>query len=65
MKTNFHQNLRLLRREKGFTQQSLADYCGCSRAVIGAYEEGRAEPPLKLLIKIARALKVTIDKLVK
>ena len=37
-------NIKYLRKEKGFTQQELADRLGIRRASIGAYEECRATP---------------------
>lgn len=65
MKSNFAQNLRLFRRMNGLTQSEISELVGIKRPRIGAYEEGRAEPPLNVLIKIANVLKVTIDKLVR
>ena len=40
----FGNNLRHLRKEKGLTQQQLADKLGITRSLVGAYEENRAEP---------------------
>jgi transcriptional regulator with XRE-family HTH domain len=42
----FAKNLKALRKEKGWTQQELADRMGIKRAALGAYEEGRSEPRL-------------------
>jgi len=43
----FAKNLKFLRSRKGLTQAELAANLGIKRSVIGAYEEGRAEPRLK------------------
>lgn len=55
------QNIKLLRRSKGFTQAQLADKMGVKRSVIGAYEEGRSEPKLGLLQDMCHYFKVSID----
>lgn len=46
-------NLKLitLRREKGLTQSGLAEKIGIPKHNIGAYENGRATPPLAVLKK--------------
>lgn len=55
------QNIKFLRKKKGLTQAQFADKIGVKRSVIGAYEEGRAEPKLVLLQDICRYFNVTID----
>ena len=45
-------NIKFLRKEKGLTQAQLADKLTLNRSVIGAYEEGRADPRVKTLINI-------------
>jgi len=45
-------NIKFLRKEKGLTQAQLADKLALNRSVIGAYEEGRADPRVKTLINI-------------
>jgi transcriptional regulator with XRE-family HTH domain len=57
-------HLRILRKQEGLTQAALAERLGLSRAVIGAYEEGRAEPGLKTLVHMASLFKCTLDELV-
>lgn len=58
------QNLRFLRKQKGLTQGELAKKLEVTRSVIGAYEEGRAEPKLNTLRKIANFFGISIDQLV-
>jgi transcriptional regulator with XRE-family HTH domain len=57
----FHLHLKTLRKQRGWTQQQLADRIGVKRSLIGAYEEGRAEPKLDTLRHLAVALEVPMD----
>ena len=58
MTNKFPQNLAKLRKAKGLTQQELADVVKKKRCNIGAYEEGRAEPPLELYLRLCDFLNV-------
>ena len=49
----------------GLSQEKFAERLGITRASISAYEEGRANPNLALLEKIADLANVTIDNLVR
>lgn len=60
----FASNLKFLRRQKGFTQDVLADKLGINRAMIGSYEEGRAEPKFELLQRMAYLFKVSIHDII-
>ena len=51
-------NLRKLREEQGFSQESFADHCGLHRTYISGIERGVRNPTVVILDKIARALKV-------
>jgi transcriptional regulator with XRE-family HTH domain len=57
------ENIRRLRKDKGITQTEFAVQIGVKRAVIGAYEEGRAEPKLQTLQIMSRFFKLSIDAL--
>ena len=57
-------NLKFWRRELSLTQAQLADKLGIKRSLIGAYEEGRAEPKLTTLVKMARLFGISLDALV-
>ncbi|MGZ4049785.1 MAG: helix-turn-helix transcriptional regulator, partial [Bacteroidia bacterium] len=46
-------NISVLRALKKLSQTQLSDELEISRSRLGSYEEGRAEPPYDLLIKIA------------
>ncbi len=56
-------NLKYLRKSKGFTQQTLADALAVKRPVIGAYEEGRAEPKLETLKKISDLFSISVGSI--
>ena len=58
-------NLKALRKEQGWTQQALADRLGLTRPTLGAYEEGRSEPKLAVLIDMANCFGMTVDELVR
>ena len=55
--------LKALRKKHGWTQQQLAERVGLKRSLIGAYEEGRAEPKIDSLLAFSRLFKVSIDAL--
>jgi transcriptional regulator with XRE-family HTH domain len=61
----FSKNIKVLRVKQGLSQEQLADLLGVTRSRIGSYEEGRSEPNLETLIKIASFFKLPIDALVK
>ena len=57
-------NLKFWRRELGLTQAQMAEKLGIKRSLVGAYEEGRAEPKLVTLVNMARLFNITLDALV-
>lgn len=61
----FNKNLRYIREEKyQMTQEALAEVLGVSRSALSAYEDGRAEPRILLLIRISQYFEVSIDDMV-
>jgi len=54
-------NLKYLRKQKGWTQSELAERLGVKRAVIGAYEEKRADPRLSLIQLICQLFEISMD----
>lgn len=56
-------NLRFLRKQKGITQNDLADQLDVQRTMISAYEDGRSEPKLATLTKLCEILEVGIEEL--
>lgn len=56
-------NLKHFRKERGWTQQQVADWLGINRVSVTQWEKGDAEPPLKRLKALAALYDVTIDEL--
>lgn len=61
---HFPQRLLKVRKEQGYTQQSLADAVGMHVNQIKKYEAGTAQPTLSALIKLAQTLHISLDALV-
>lgn len=57
----FNEQLRLLRQERGFSQQEFADRIGLSKSSINMYERGEREPGIDTLTRIAAFFDVDID----
>lgn len=57
-------NIRYLRKKAGYTQAQLAEKLDIKRSLVGAYEEGRAEPKLSTLVNIAKHFQITLDDLI-
>ncbi len=58
------QRLVSLRKQKGLTQQVLADSIGLHITQVKRYEAGSSQPSLEALKKIAQTLRVTTDSLI-
>lgn len=58
------QNIKKIRSIKNMSQQGFASLFGLTRASVGAYEEGRAEPKTDTSILIAKHFKLTLDQLI-
>ena len=59
----FSERLSTLRKERGFTQQALAEKVGVNLSQIHRYESGAALPTFDVLKGLAQALRVTGDVL--
>ena len=57
------QNLKYLRKLRGWTQEEFATKLGIKRSLIGAYEEERADPRLDVLEILADIFKLSLDEL--
>lgn len=55
----------LLRKEKGITQEELADVLGVSRQMISNYENEIIMPPVQRLIELSEYFNVSADYLIK
>ena len=61
---NFN-NLKLLRKQYGFTQEQIAEKLGVSRQTIAKWERGECLPDIENVIALADIYEVTIDQLVR
>ena len=58
---SFGKRLSSLRKEKGLTQNNLADLLGVSRGTIGMYEIDKRDPDTSTLEKLSNIFNVSID----
>lgn len=58
-------NLAKLRKEKGYTQEYLAEQCGVSRQAIAKWESGKSFPSTANLFFLQKLLEVEINELIK
>jgi transcriptional regulator with XRE-family HTH domain/uncharacterized ubiquitin-like protein YukD len=56
-----NQNLKYLRKLRGWTQQEFADKLRIKRSLLGAYEEERAKPNLDVLEIVCDIFKLSMD----
>lgn len=62
---NFSERLRFLRKEKGFSQEELADKIGISRQAISKWESGQSNPDTNNLITLSELYGISLDILLK
>lgn len=61
----FQQKLQMIRKEKGLSQENVAENIGVSRQAVAKWEAGQSYPDVEKLIELSNLFKVSIDKLVK
>jgi transcriptional regulator with XRE-family HTH domain len=57
------QNLKYLRKLRGWTQEEFANKLGIKRSLVGAYEEERADPRIDVLEIVSDLFKLSLDEL--
>lgn len=57
-------NLKYLRKKISLTQEQMAQQIGIKRSLLGAYEEGRADPRISNLLKFAEIFNLSVDQLI-
>ncbi|MBN1520605.1 MAG: helix-turn-helix transcriptional regulator [Spirochaetales bacterium] len=55
--------VREFRKERGLTQQELADAVGTTRQTVISVETGKYKPSVELALKMARALTARVEDL--
>jgi len=58
-------NIQYLRKQRGLSQEAMADELDITRSRIGSYEENRSEPSIDMLIQLSGYFGLPIDVLVK
>jgi transcriptional regulator with XRE-family HTH domain len=61
---SFGRQLASIRKQKGITQERLADLVEVHRTYIGFIEQGKRNPSIGNIYKISQALKVKMSELV-
>lgn len=59
----FSEKLKRLRKERGYTQQELAEKLNVSASTVGMYEQGRRKPDQDILYRMGKVLNVSVDYL--
>lgn len=65
MSMEIAQRLAEMRREKGFSQEELANLLGLSRQAVSKWERGESAPDMANLIALADLYEVTLDELIR
>ena len=60
-----NENIRFLRKKKGWTQEKFSKKIGIKRSLVGAYEEGRSDPRLNNLLKMCEIFEISLDNILK
>ncbi|NLJ95878.1 MAG: helix-turn-helix transcriptional regulator [Clostridiales bacterium] len=64
-KSVFHNNLKLARKTRGYTQDEIAKLLNIAKSTYCHYENGNRKPNIDTLERIARILYISIDELFK
>lgn len=59
----FHENLRTLRKEKGYSQEELANRLNVVRQTVSKWEKAQSVPDAEMLVKLADILEVPVSTL--
>ena len=56
-------DVEVLRRERGWSQEALATHVGVSRQTVNAIEAGRFNPSLPLALRLARLFEKPVEEI--
>lgn len=59
----FGRNVAKVRAERGLSQNKLAEQANLDRTYVSGIERGVRNPGIKVVIRLARSLRVSIDQL--
>jgi len=59
------QNIHQIRKQKGFSQQELAEKINVNKQTIVEWEKGTTNPDIEDLLKLSQTLEVSVDSLLK
>jgi len=59
----FQENLKTLRKQRGFTQETLAERLSVVRQTVSKWEKGLSVPDAELLVKLSEILEVPVSTL--
>lgn len=62
--TRISDNIKFIRKQLRLTQEQFGNQLEIKRSLVGAYEEGRAEPRLELLQKMAGMIGISVDLII-
>jgi len=62
--TLISENIKFLRKKQSLTQEQMSERLGIKRSLLGAYEEGRAEPNLNCLLLVSKLFEVPVEALI-
>ncbi|MGV8982659.1 helix-turn-helix domain-containing protein [Clostridium sp.] len=65
IKLSFSEKLQRLRKEKGLSQEQLAEVLNVSRQSVSKWESGQMYPEINKLIILSDLFKITLDELVR
>lgn len=63
--SNFGTRIRVLRKERGLSQEAFADIAGLDRSYVGGVERGERNVSLINIKKFADALEISVEELFK
>ena len=60
---SFAENLKKIRKEKGFSQEELAEIMNVSRQAVSKWEQGIGYPEVEKLLLLSSKLNISLDSL--
>lgn len=61
MELHFSENIKQLRKSRGFTQEQLAEALGVTTGAVYKWENGLAMPEIKMLVELADFFEISVD----